>query len=268
MKPLMPDVIVNGETIPSAEIAAEVQNHAAPKGKPGLAWRAAARALVVRTLLLQAARAAHVQAQPQALDEHHMETEEDALIRAYLEQTLTPRTISDADCARAHAANPEHYRAPDLFMVSHILLAAHPDDDDARAKGRAAASEILARLQQNPDSFARLARESSDCPSGAQGGQLGQLGAGDTVPEFEAALKILAPGQIAPAPVETRYGVHVIRLDEFAPGRVLPFEAVQDRIREALEKAAWAQAARDLVAKLSETAEVSGVDMPAVGQAA
>ena len=48
MKPLLTDVTVNGEVIPAALIAAEAQNHPAPPGKPGLAWRAAAEALAVR----------------------------------------------------------------------------------------------------------------------------------------------------------------------------------------------------------------------------
>lgn len=54
---LFPDVVVNDETIPSAAIAAEAQNHSAPKDKPGIAWRKAAQALTIRTLLLQEARA-------------------------------------------------------------------------------------------------------------------------------------------------------------------------------------------------------------------
>ena len=53
---LFPDLVVNGETVPHAVVAAEVQNHAAPKGKPGIAWRKAANAVAVRTLLLQEAR--------------------------------------------------------------------------------------------------------------------------------------------------------------------------------------------------------------------
>ena len=52
---LFPDVVVNGETIPSAAIAAEAQNHGAPRDKPGIAWRKAAQALTIRALLLQEA---------------------------------------------------------------------------------------------------------------------------------------------------------------------------------------------------------------------
>ena len=42
---LFPDLVINGETVPHALVAAEVQNHAAPRGKPGIAWRKAARAV-------------------------------------------------------------------------------------------------------------------------------------------------------------------------------------------------------------------------------
>ena len=75
MKPLFPDVFVNDEIIPSAAIAAEAQNHKAPRDKPGLAWKAAARALVVRKLLLQAAAAQGLSADPRQLDADKRETE-------------------------------------------------------------------------------------------------------------------------------------------------------------------------------------------------
>jgi len=259
--PLMPAVTVNGQTIPSAAIAAEAQNHAAPKGKPGLAWRAAARALVVRELLLQAATRAGVTATPERLDETRIETEEDALIRAWLEQALEIREITESDVTRAHQANPARYRSPDLFEASHILLAARPDDAEARKAARAAAEGLLQALRAAPDRFAELARRNSDCPSGQNGGQLGQLRAGDTVAEFEAALRTLDIGEIAPEPVETRFGIHVLRLDQRAEGRILPFDAVRARIREDLEKAAWASAARDLVASLIAHARIEGIDL-------
>ena len=71
-----------------------------------------------------------------------------------------------------------------------------------------------------PKGFAEAARE-SDCGSKVQGGHLGQLGPGDTVPEFEAALRTLYDGQTTPAPVLSRHGWHIIRLNAIAPGQVL-----------------------------------------------
>ena len=56
MKPLLPDVTVNGVLIDPALIANEAQNHPAPQGKPGLAWQAAARALAVRRELRECSR--------------------------------------------------------------------------------------------------------------------------------------------------------------------------------------------------------------------
>jgi peptidyl-prolyl cis-trans isomerase C len=66
-KPLLPEITVNGETISPAAIAAEAQHHQAPRGKPGLAWRAAARALAIRALLLQEARSRGLEPAPREL---------------------------------------------------------------------------------------------------------------------------------------------------------------------------------------------------------
>ncbi len=262
MEPVLSDVIVNGETIPSAEIAVEAQNHAAPPGNPALAWQAAARALVIRTLLLQAAKRGGLQTASRNVDRTREETRDDALIRAYLDTALTPEPVNDEDCRRAYAARPQHYRAPDLFEASHILLAVKPTDNTARQHARQVGEKLLKTILAHPESFAHHAKKSSDCPSAAEGGRLGQIGAGDTVEEFEAVLATLAVGEIHPTLVETRYGVHIIRLDKKAEGQVLPFEAVNEQIQQALEKTAWAKAARDLVAALTRTAEIAGIDMP------
>mgnify|MGYP006397660169 FL=1 len=84
---------------------------------------------------------------------------------------------------------------------------------------------------------------------------------GDTVPEFEAALDMLDEGSLTPEPVATRYGLHIIRLDARAQGDVLPFEAVAPRIRETLEKVAWAKAGQDYFARLAREAEVTGINL-------
>jgi len=263
MKPLFPEVRVNGAVIPHRLIAAEAQNHPAPRGKPGAAWQAAARALVVRALLLEAARAAGITEAPAALGDGREESGEDSLIRQYLERVLDPAPVEEADCRAAYAAAPGRFRAPDLFEVSHILIAADPGNAEARARARSRAEALLARLSQKPHRFAALAKEMSDCSSAAQGGMLGQLGPGDSVPEFEAAMQALTPGEIADRPVETRFGFHILRLDRRAEGAPLPFEAVAPRLRAALEKAAWARAANALVAGLVAAAEIEGVDMTA-----
>ena len=90
---------------------------------------------------------------------------------------------------------------------------------------------------------------------------MGQLGPGDTVPEFEAAISVMAEGEITETPVLTRHGYHVIRLDALAAGQVLPFDVVKPRIAEAMEKAAWARAAQGFVAGLVAGSKITGADL-------
>jgi peptidyl-prolyl cis-trans isomerase C len=257
---LFPDVVVNGETIPSAAIAAEAQNHSAPKDKPGIAWRKAAQALAIRALLLQEARRRGLVPDPLELAPGRWETEDEALIRALLDEAVTPAPVMDAEIRAEWERDPGRYRSAPLWDVSHILCACDPRDDAASAMAGARAKSILSRLDGDAKGFASAARE-SDCGSKAAGGHLGQIGPGDTVPEFEAALRSLSEGQTTPATVLSRHGWHLIRLNAVAPGQVLPFESVRPRIAEALEKAAWAQASRAFVAELGQRATITGASL-------
>ena len=253
---LFPDVSVNGETIPQASIAAEAQNHAAPKDKPGIAWRKAAQALAIRTLLLQEARARGLVADPEELAPGRVETEDEALIRALLDEALTIAPVTDEAVRADWARDPDRFRSAPLWDVSHILCACDPRDEAERGLAEARATALMARLDGDAKGFAAAARE-SDCGSKASGGHLGQLGPGDTVPEFEAALRTLPEGGISPAPVLSRHGWHIIRLNATAPGQVLPYDNVRPKIAQALEKAAWARASRDFVEGLAQGAQIS-----------
>ncbi len=260
-KPLFPEVRVNGRVIPAEDIATEAQNHEAPAGKPGIAWRKAARALVIRRLLLDEAERRGLHAQPQELAPGLRETDEDALMRAAIEAGISPEPVDRSQLRAQYDAAPERFRSPPLYDVAHILYAADPDDDEARRSASARAENALARLADAPDSFETIAREESDCPSREQGGRLGQIGPGDTVPEFEQALELLGAGETGPRPVVSRFGYHVIRMIARADSAQLPFEAVEKPLAEALEKDAWARAAQEFTARLVEQADISGIDM-------
>lgn len=259
--PLFPEITVNGAVIPSAAIAAEAQNHTAPKGKPGLAWRMAARALTIRKLLLEDAARRGIEAAPMAVGPGLMETPDEAQIRALLEQAITVTPPTEAELEAIWAKDPARFRSPPLWEASHILCAADPFDADATEGARLRAGAIHAQVTRDPKSFGKIARDSSDCSSKANGGLLGQLVPGDTVPEFEAVLRALAPGEMAATPVRTRFGWHVIRLDSRAETRELPFSAVRAQLAEAAEKAAWTRAAHDFTEALVKAADISGVDL-------
>ena len=261
MNALFPDLIINGETVPSAVVAAETQNHDGPQGKPGIAWRKAANAIAVRTLLLQEARKREVKAKAQEVAPGRFEAEEEALVRGLLEAEVFAKHPTDEEIRSEWERDPSRFRAPSLWEVSHILVACSPEDEEETRKAKVRAKVLTAFATSDPVGFAGLAKRESDCGSKSSGGALGQLGPGDTVPEFEAALRELTEGAITAEPVLTRYGWHIIKMDALALGAVLPFDAVKAKISDAMEKASWARKAHQFVQSLVASAEISGADL-------
>ena len=133
-------VSVNGVVIAREVIAREVQNH--PAEKPVLAWHAAARALVVRELLLQESRRLGIEAEPLRDPEGRSETPEEAAMRALIEREVVTPEPDEAACLRFYQQNRERFRSGDLYEAAHILVAAPPGDMTARTRARAFSSLI------------------------------------------------------------------------------------------------------------------------------
>lgn len=253
-------VTVNGVTIPYDAIARETQNHPAPT--PVAAWTAAARALAVRELLLQEARQLGIRAEPAVDEAGRTETEEEALVHALVTHEVRTPTPDEATCRRYYQQNAGLFRSADIYEASHILIAARQDHPAAFAAARDRAAALLKRLARDPTLFAALASAHSDCPSARAGGNLGQLTEGSTTPEFERARLALTPGELSAAPVATRYGFHIIRLNRHIAGQPLPFEAVHERIAGYLAERSERIAIAQYIARLAGRAELGGIDLP------
>jgi peptidyl-prolyl cis-trans isomerase C len=252
-------VSVNGVSIARDAIVREMQHHAAPK--PIAAWQQAARALVIRELLLQEARRLALAAQPLSDDDGRRETDEEAIIRGLIEREVSVPEPDDETCRRYYHRNRARFRSPDIFEASHILFAALASDRAAHAKACEDAAAVLTELRQHPERFAELAQAHSRCPSATQGGNLGQITAGQTTSEFEQALIALAPGYLCEAPVATRYGFHVIRLDRKHEGHTLPYEVVAGRIADYLRESVRRRADAQYVARLVSAARIEGIEL-------
>jgi peptidyl-prolyl cis-trans isomerase C len=249
-------VRVNGVSIPRDLIAREVQNH--PAKNPAAAWTAAARALVVRELLLQEARRLAVVGTPRSQGDRR-ETDEEAAIRTLVEREVTTPQPDDAACRRFYDNNKTRFRSADIYAASHILVAADARDENAYGLARERAIALCRLVRAHPDSFAELARSHSDCPSGQQGGNLGQVTDGDATPEFAAALRRMAPGEITAEPVATRYGFHVIHLERRIDGTLVPYEAVAEKIAVYLADRVERMAVAQYIARLAGRAAIDGV---------
>ena len=255
----MNGITVNGTAITDAAIAEEAQHHPAPDR--AAAKRAAAEALVVRELLLQEAAREGVAPIPFTDPDGRRETNEEATIRALIRGAVSVPEPDEDSLQRFYNSNRRKFRSPDLYEAAHILYPAHPDDAGAVATATARAEAAIALLQSEPARFADLARSESACPSASNGGNLGQVSRGQTVPEFETFLANLEPGQLCPVPVRTRYGIHVLRLDRRIEGRALPFELVRERIAAYLEQSVWPRAVSQFSRILVGRSETSGIDL-------
>lgn len=187
---------------------------------------------------------------------------ESAAIEALLEhEVITPAPAED-ECRRYYDAHPEMFRSGDLVFARHILFQVTPG---ARlALVREQAEQTLAQVLAAPEDFETCALTLSNCPSGRQGGNLGQIGRGETVAEFEKALFADGALGILPHLVKTRFGFHIVAIDRRVAGERLPFEAVRERIASALTEQVQRAALSQYVRVLAGRADVRGIDLEAV----
>ena len=254
------EILVNGVEIEPDVIAQEIQHH--PAGDAATAWRHAARALVVRELLLQEVARRGLQALPEE-DGGRREAQDEAQIRALLAAEVTPVRAGPAECGRYYHANLHRFRTPDLFEASHILFEPRAQDAASWDQAEAEARAIAAELGNDPADFAAAAREFSSCPTRQQDGSLGQVRRGELVAEVQAALEALPEGCTGDVPVRSRFGWHVLRHQRTIPGRALPLELVSARIADMLDARAWTMGAASYVIRLAGRSDIKGIVLEA-----
>lgn len=248
---------INDAVIDDAAVRAEAALHGGGQG----ADEAARRTLAVRELLLQQAGALGLLegGAPRERVTFASRADEDAVIARLLDAAVPTPVATSEECRRHYDAHPERYTSGDLVEARHILFAVTPGTPVAAL--RAKAEEVMVELVRAPERFAQRAGELSNCPSGAQGGTLGQFGRGQMVPEFDEALFGTEATGVLPRLVATRHGFHIVAVDHRIAGRRLPFDAVERAIAAELEARVTARALRQYVELLAGQARIEGVDL-------
>jgi peptidyl-prolyl cis-trans isomerase C len=208
----------------------------------------------VRELLRQRAVALGFLA-PEIIDDDEIGA---AIERLLSEEVVVP-SPTEAECQRYYDTHLKEFWSGDLVHARHILFQVTPSTSVPEIRGRA--ERTLSELLAEPDKFAAAARELSNCPSGQQGGNLGQIARGDTVPEFEQAIFRLGANGILRHLVKTRHGFHIVAVDQSIPGERLSFEAVRERISERLKAGVEERALRQYVSILAGQADIVGVEL-------
>lgn len=249
-KSITPGIQVNDVHISAEEINTEVQYHPA-EALPEAKYQAM-QALVVRELLLQKASSLGICSKTYAVENA------DEVIDSLLKKEVLIPQPDEETCRRYYEANKKRFYTSPLYQVSHILYLAPPDNEQEREKARHKAAAALKRLKKDPGVFTQIAKEESGCSSSGEGGRLGQISKGQTLPAFEAVLFKMRAGDMSEAPVATEVGYHIIQVHEYAEGRQLPYEAVNDWIADFLKSQSWQRAFSQYIQILAGEAKISG----------
>ncbi len=242
---------VNNASISEAAIMAEMQYH--PADNKRSAMLKAAESLIIGELLRQRAKTLGLSVKSEANT-----AGDDNFLDALIAHEVSIPVASHTECEQYYNLNPQRFQSSPLLEVSHILLAAAPEDDKARVEAKTLAEQLIAQLQQG-EPLAELARQYSACPSKETGGSLGQISRGQTVPEFERQIFSAEPG-LLPQPVESRYGYHIVHIARKVPGKLLPFNAVQQKIADYLNEKVRRKAVAQYIHTLIVAAQIEGYD--------
>ena len=163
------------------------------------------------------------------------ETRRDLLVERVLESEVLSGLEVDAEVVREfYEQHADQFTEGGGVHARHILVGMSPDATDSdKAEARERADTLRRDVEAGAD-FAEVARTHSEDPgSAANGGDLGAVVRGQTVPQFETALFALEPGDLSDV-VETPFGFHVIQMVERQEERIVPFAEASAPIREFL----------------------------------
>ncbi len=174
--------------------------------------------------------------------------------------------VSDAEIQAYYAAHQAQYTVKEQVKVRHILIAV-PAGADAKtdSAAKAKAEDLLKQIKAGGN-FADLAAKNSDDPgSKTQGGELGFLDRGRTVPEFDKTAFALATGQTSDV-IKTQFGYHILQVEAKNTAHVKPLAEVRGEIVPLLEQQRATTAEQSFASQLLADAAKNGIDKAAASK--
>jgi len=194
--------------------------------------------LINREILLQEAKKLKLDKNKKVLAQIE-QTKANIMIQALLAQSpiakpITEKELKDVYNQQVAAVDPKEFKA------RHILV-----KDEAKAK------ELIKKLNDGAN-FEELAKTESTGPSGKDGGDLGWFSAAQMVPEFSKAASAMKKGTHSQTPVKTRFGFHIIKLEDSRKREAPKFEDVKEQIRPLVQN----KRVQDYIVKLRSKAKI------------
>jgi len=184
--------------------------------------------------------------------------EDDYLISEYINKDLAKDIkVSEKELKAVFDTSPEKFATPEQVHARHILLTLPKDADAEKEKSvKKEIEAIYEQVNKDPDSFAEVAKEKSQCPSAPKGGDLGYFTAKQMVPQFSEAAFKTKVGSIS-KPVRTQFGYHIIKIEDHKQSLKPEFDSAKPKIEAELLARKKAQAAQTVVEKLRGQAQIA-----------
>ena len=188
--------------------------------------------------------------------EFRQEIRQNLKIEDLLDKKLSrSKEVTDEEVNAFYRDHPESFRTSEQVRASHILIGVKPEDpQQERDRKRLEASRLRGEIERGA-AFEQLAQQHSDCPSKAQGGDLGFFERGRMVKPFEEAAFKLKKGEVSQV-VETEFGYHLIKVTDRQESGVMALDQVRDKVASFLDRQQKEQQIGDFLANLRKTATI------------
>ncbi len=232
-----PVATVNGVVIPPQRAELLLRERAQQGQKDGPELRAAVRdELVNREIISQAAEKSGLTKQPELQNELEL-VRQTVIVQAYLRDYIRTHAITDAEMQKEYEQIKAELGTRE-FKARHILVAT-----EGEAKG------LIAELKKGAKFDDLAKKHTKDDGTRQKGGDLDWQSPGTFDKEFSAAMIKLAKGKYTETPVKTRFGYHVILLEDSREAKHPPFAEVKNNLSQRLQRIRVEKLIADLRAK-------------------
>lgn len=188
------------------------------------------------------------------------------IIEAMVDAEVKSPQPNEDECQRYFEANPSQFVVGQALHVRHILFAVTPGVNVHALTVHAEKALLeLTRNDASPERFAQLAAELSNCPTSAQGGDLGWIGPDDCAPELANELFHQKHSQwgmgVHPRLIHTRFGFHIIEVLSRRAGKQPAYAEVHERIKALLAMQSRARALHQYMSLLVGEAQLDGIEL-------
>lgn len=215
-----PLAVVGTTTITEAEVNQAIAgmgprgaSYNTPQGRAAILEK-----LIEQALFLTDARKNMLEYDP-AFKKQLSQVKDDLLTQFAITKAIERVSVTEEELKTFFDENPDQFAGQETVAASHILV-------DSEEKANA----LLAAIKAGEMTFEDAAKAESSCPSGQNGGSLGEFGHGQMVKEFDEACFEMEVGELR-GPVKTQFGYHIIRLDAKNAAEPLKFSEVKEEIR-------------------------------------